>query len=396
MAKILLAWELGLNSGHAVRLAQLATKLVARGHTLCLGVQRPDSFRKWRGQPGFAEIRQAPVWPGLLRHNNVPLLRGERSWGDLLAAVGMHDSGVLEYMLRCWDQQIRDARPDLLITDFAPAAMIAARGRVPVLAVGTGFTVPPHHLPTFPLLRRGAAAPLIAEPSLLQVVNRALSNVGRSPLDRLTQIAEADAHCPATFAELDPYRGNGPRTLVPPFVSGELGLRGDGDAIFAYFAAADDRTRSLAQALAEVAKSGQPVTAWLPGIHTDRAKLLGEAGVRVLNRPASQSDIAAQSRLLVTTGGLGMASFALAVGLPMAIMPVDLEKRLTADAINALKSGAIIPNDRAVTAGDIAEVLTAAVQSADLDTAARAIAPHFRRTLGDPAEIIGHMSETLL
>ena len=392
MAKILLTWELGLNSGHAVRLAQLAQALQAAGHETCFAVQRPDSLRRWRGQAGFTEVRQAPIWPGLLRHNDVPPLRGERSWGDLLTAMGMHDSGVLEYMLRCWDAILTDSGADMVIADFAPAAMLAARGRVPVVAVGTGFTVPPSEGATFPLLR--GDKPLIAEDALLTLVNRALSRVGRPALSHLPEMAVADLACPATFAELDPYRGRRTGAVYPPFVSGETGQAGEGQAVFAYFTVADARTAALMRALPLVAKAGALVRAWLPGIQSADAKDLTAAGVEVLTAPAPQPEIAATSRLLITTGGLGMASFALAAGLPMAILPVDLEKALTADAIAALGSGTVLPQGQESAA--LAQSIQAAANATELRTRARFQYPDFKRRCIPPAEIIAQQCLSLL
>lgn len=384
MAKILLTWELGLNSGHAVRLAQLAEALQAAGHETCFAVQRPDALRRWRGQAGFAEVRQAPIWPGLLRHNDVPPLRGERSWGDLLTAMGMHDSGVLEYMLRCWEAVLSDSGADMVIADFAPAAMLAAKGRVPVVAVGTGFTVPPADGATFPLLR--GDKPLIAEEALLTLVNRALSRVARPPLTHLPEMGAADLACPATFAELDPYRGRRKGEVYPPFMSGDVGEAGEGQAVFAYFTVADALTAALMRALPLVAKTGVPLRAWLPGIQSADAKDLADAGVKLLTAPAAQPDIAATSRLALTTGGLGMASFALAAGLPMAIMPVDLEKALTANAVAALGSGVVLPQGQ--DSQVLANGIIAAIKSSQLRDVARDQALDFRRRCIPPAEII--------
>lgn len=391
MARILLAWELGGNAGHAVRLARLVAALHAEGHTTSLAVQRLDAFRRWRQAAGFAELRQAPVWPGLLRQAGLPTLTGEATWGDLLAGMGMTDSGVLEYLLRAWDQLLADARPDLVIGDFAPALMLAARGRLPVVAVGTGFTVPPGDVAAFPLLRPGATAPLIAEDILLQVVNRALWRLDRAPLDRLTALAGADLACPASFAELDPYRDHRRSPNLPPFLSGPPGQAGAGDAIFAYFAVADARTQRLAQALALVAAKGQRVSVWLPGLSGGDAAALTQAGVKVLGAGLPPAEIAAQARLLVGTGGLGTVSAALAAGLPMALLPVDLEKRLTAERVAALGAGVVLPTGPQTPVDDLAGRLLSAATDPDLRARAQTLAIGLRDRLDDPARRVARL-----
>lgn len=395
MAKVLLAWELGGNTGHAVRLARLASALVRAGHATSLAVQRPDAFRPWRHAPGFAEMRQAPIWPGLLRHAETPSLRGEAAWGDLLASVGMTDSGVLEYLLRCWDRLIADARPDLVIADFAPAAVLAALDRLPVIAVGTGFTVPPHDEARFPLLRHRATRALIDEDTLLQVVNRALRRLDRPRLDRLTQMARSAMSCPATFSELDPYRRYRKAPPLPPFLSGSPGEVGDGQAIFAYFAVTDARTRLLMQALGLVAAQGFPVSAWLPGLIGPDAEELARAGVRLHRAPVPQAEIAAGSRLMVGTGGLGTTSAALAAGLPLAILPVDLEKRLTAEAVAGLGVGCVLEAGREDTAQALGDQIIAAAGDPAAFARATARAVTFRDRIGDPAQIVARHVEVL-
>ncbi|WP_441867448.1 glycosyltransferase [Phaeovulum sp. W22_SRMD_FR3] len=391
MAHVLLAWELGGNSGHAVRLAQLVSALAAAGHRTSLAVQRPDAFRQWRDAPGFAPIRQAPVWPGLLRHSEILPLRGEMAWGDLLAGMGLTDSGILEYLLRCWDQLLTDAAPDLVIADFAPAAMLAARDRMPVIAVGTGFTVPPDRPERFPLLRRDAAAPLVDETALLQVVNRALWRLGRAPLDRLIAIARATKSCPATFTELDPYAAHRDGPPVPPFLSGPPGQCGQGTGIFAYAPASAPGTGVLAGALALIAGRGQAVSAWMPGLPRADAARLAEAGVRLQTSPLAQAEIAARSRLFISTGGLGATSAALAAGLPMALLPVDLEKRLTAEAVHKLGAGTLLTAGPEAGARGLAEEIITAAHDQTLRQCAQDLAASFRARLGDPAQMVAQL-----
>jgi UDP:flavonoid glycosyltransferase YjiC (YdhE family) len=385
MARVLLAWELGGNSGHAVRLAHVAQTLARAGHAVTLAVQRPDSLRRWRTAPGCAALRQAPIWPGLLRHSGLPTLQGEAAWGDLLAGMGMTDSGVLEYLLRCWDGLLADTRAEVLVADFAPAAMLAARGRLPVLAVGTGFTVPAHGGARFALLRPGATRALIAEEQLLQVVNRALWRLGRAPLARLPEIAAADHACPATFAELDPYRAERAAPPLPPFLSGDPGEAGEGEEVFAYFTVTDPRSEALMRALGRVAARGVPVSAWMPGLPAHEAKALLGAGVELHPAPLTPAAIAARARLILGTGGLGSVSSALAAGLPLALLPLDLEKRLTAEAVAGMGAGAVL---RAEGQGD-AEALAGQILACARDEASRArartLAPGFRARLGDPA-----------
>src|SRR5262245_15242693 len=98
---VLLAWELGANLGHAVRLGRLARGLAARGVRVVAAVQRPDRFQPYA--VGVAEIWQAPVWPGLL---GARWQRSEEAvtYDEILAELGFADPQVVTALLSSWDR----------------------------------------------------------------------------------------------------------------------------------------------------------------------------------------------------------------------------------------------------------------------------------------------------
>ena len=60
MARVLLAWELGGNSGHVVRLASIGDELLARGRQVDMVLQRPDGLRQARHLRDRVTLRQGP------------------------------------------------------------------------------------------------------------------------------------------------------------------------------------------------------------------------------------------------------------------------------------------------------------------------------------------------
>ncbi len=172
--RIVLAWELGANWGHARRLEALARVLTARGHEVHLVVQDLGAF-----DARSLRLWQAPVWSGLLRYSATRALGPPQRYGDLLANLGLQDAQAITGLLRGWEALIDAIRPDALVADFAPAALLASRGRLPRLATGTGFTVPPAHLDHFPPFPGATPAPLVSEASLLSLINQALEGLNR-------------------------------------------------------------------------------------------------------------------------------------------------------------------------------------------------------------------------
>lgn len=400
MARIILASELGGGLGHVTKLGAIGRALALQGHELVFAVQRPDALRAIRDVAESAFIRQAPVWPGSLTlTRDLPSLPHQGSYGDILAAMGLADSGVLEYLLRAWDGLFDDLAPDLLIAEFAPAALMAASGRFPRMAFGTGFSVPPADGLGFPPFEPGGA-PVVAEATLLGIVNHALARLGRAPLDRLGAIAAAEAQCPCVFTELDPYGADRKGPVLPPMLSGSPGQAGDGEALFVYHPAqAGPCGPTLVRALTLLAQRGREVIAYMPGLAGASREALRSAGATILDAPLPPHRIAAVSRLMVTAGGVGLVSSALAAGLPLVILPHDREKRLTARAIAALELGRSIgPQDPPMAGPEaLADAIGDAMDDDPLRTRCRAAASGFAARLAtDPVVEIANLAQMLV
>lgn len=377
--RVLLAWELGANWGHARRLEALAAALLARGHEVHLAVQDLGPFRLTETHAG-AKLWQAPVWSGLLRFAATRPLGAPRRFGDLLANLGLQSSAALVGLLRGWEALLDAIRPDLLMADFAPAALLAARGRLPRLAIGTGFTVPPADLAEFPAFPGEERPPLVEEAALLALVNEALEQLGLAPLAQLTEIQRAEVLAPAVFAELDPYRLHRKTAPLSPFLSAQIpGLGAHPEGIFAYLPGPD-----LTEAgLALLTRLGPQVTAVMPGLGRARRALLAEAGLRLMDRPLTWAEIA-QHRAVLCNGGMGTVSQTLVTGLPLAVLPGGIEQELTARALQAWGLS-IQP-----------EALADPAELARARPRARALGQDFRARLADPALALAQAAEALL
>lgn len=333
--KILLAWELGGNRGHATALGAVAGALLNYGAELVFAVQRLDALRTLRPMERFGGVFQAPVWPGLLVTAGFRSPRPPATFGDILAGQGMHDSAVVEFLLRGWDAIFATVRPDAIVTDFAPMAQLAARGRFPVIATGTGFANPPDHLPEFPPLRDGV--PTFPEPELLQVVNRGLERTGRAGLERLPQMLGATRTLVSCFSVFDPYGSTRRTSLLPPVLPGwGPAPGGDGEEIFVYFSETAPGLQRLAEMLPRL---GRRVRLYVPNLPASLAERLSRAGVTVERQAVPVAEIARRSRLVVSHGGMGLVSMTLAAGLPQVVLSVDLEKALIGLSVMRLGVG---------------------------------------------------------
>ncbi len=108
----------------------------------------------------FDDIAEAPLWPIDEPQAAQNLPGPSATLNDMLSAAGLADGEAVGRILSAWDGIFDRFRPDLVVADYSPLAAMAARGRIPLVQVGNGFTVPPAEMPRFPLLHQHGAAGL--------------------------------------------------------------------------------------------------------------------------------------------------------------------------------------------------------------------------------------------
>ncbi|MFD1610726.1 glycosyltransferase [Sphingomonas tabacisoli] len=377
MAKFLLGWELGANRGHLVRLAGIARRLVAEGHDVAVAAQR---LSRDFDLPAEVTLWQAPIWPRLL--GNVGALGGPApsTMGDILVRVGMDDPSALPAMILAWRQMLDAIRPDAVAADFAPALLSAARGRLPTVSVGVGFDAVPAHLAEFPSLTGRPA--VFAEADILAAVNDAMRRANLDPIERLPALFEADCVLPGTFTKLDPYAKWRREPVVAPSVAQPVGEAGTGEEVFVYADSALLRTGAFWDGLIRAAL---PVRLYAQGASAAQQAEFEKLGFAVERTPVSFARIAERSRVVMSSGGLGLVSSALAAGVPVVVVHYDLEKALTGQAITRMQLGGH------VYAGSIqpeafATSLRQLYQNDSFQRRARELAPGFRVRLDPPQE----------
>ena len=332
MARILIGWEFGANRGHAVRLAQLARLLRESGHEIAFAVQQLDALSS--SEAAGAAVWQAPVTPRLLTTGQRSSIGQPTGMGDILARLGMDDATIVAAMIGAWRPLVEAIRPELVIAEFAPFLLLAARGRIPTLGVGSGFQMPPPGMSGFPQLVEGERA--ADEAATLAAVNAGLAAAGDPALDALPQVFAADRYVTETFAELDPYAAHRQEPLAYP--APPLGDRigGGGEEVFVY---APETLAPQSKLWDGLAAAGLPVRVHVPRARADVRDRLARLGFAFEPEPLPIAAIAERSRLLVSHGGHGFVCAGLAAGLPHIVCYLDLEKLLHGRALAHLGLG---------------------------------------------------------
>ncbi len=235
MAHVVMCWELGGDLGHVARMRPLAESLRARGHRVSFVVRETLAAGRLLDPAHYAWL-QAPLQPDLVSPVYAPTL----NFTQIMHNVGFHEHKALVGRMRAWRNLYDALKPDLLVFDHSPTALLAARGqRVKRILLGTGFGIPPATEPLPPFdTETGASGLETSELEILERINAALKTFGVERLKRIADIYQADASLLFTLKELDhyPQRQNGDY-WGPPAQGG--GSRPDwpegaGKRVFAY------------------------------------------------------------------------------------------------------------------------------------------------------------------
>lgn len=321
MARIILGWELGANRGHVTRLIDIADHLASEGHEVALALQN-TGFIPTDRLASFT-VFQAPIWPRLLTNNTALPGPMATSMADILVRVGLDQPATIPALMVAWLAIFGAFQPDLVIGDFAPILGLAARNRVPSIAVGTGFSCPPAELEFYPSLTD--SAPVFAERETLARVNQGLAAIGEPGLDNLPEMFTADRHLVGEFAMLDPYHDYRQQPLYSPSVANprpDIAAQG-GDEIFVY---AFERAMNFAPLWDGLQHSGIPIRVHIPDISDGLAAALSARGMHVERQKIGFAEIGRRSRFVLSHGGHGFVCSALLAGLPQVVTHYDLEK----------------------------------------------------------------------
>jgi hypothetical protein len=332
-----MGWELGSGLGHVVPLLTVARRLRDHGHHPVLVLRDVVEPMFLLRQDRFP-VLQAPLWqpPAEFQKRTPPTA----TFGDIMYSNGFGDGERIDAILTAWDGLIDLVRPDLVIAEFAPGLSLAARGRVPMVAMGNGFGLPPAELETFPRFQANVE-PLIQQSELLAIVNEVQERRGARPLSRLPAVFEADAEFVYALPQLDPYgpvrghKADGPLEPLPAPAPAPAEPH-----VFVYSGVEHTSVKPLIDGLG---LAGLPATIYLRGASPQILRRLERPGMRFLEAAPPLADILPRCSMAVHYAGLGTTTACLAIGRPQLALPRQMERRMAAGAIRKLGVGNVIP-----------------------------------------------------
>lgn len=374
MARIAFAWELGGEFGHAMACAALARRLHARGHTIAFMFRELHQIYFLADTADY-DVFQAPVSLGDAHGAPIPA-----SFADILVGCGYDSGRHLTGLLGGWLCLFNRWKPDLVLADFAPTALLAARllglRRV---SYGNGFATPPRlsPLPAFrfdePIASERIAR---ADARALASANAALACFGGQPLQHLAQQFETDDDFLATFPELDSY-GNRPATgYWGPRFSVDSGAavqwpRGTGKRVLVYL---KKQLPALDGLIAALARGPYRVAAFIPELEAARRERLAGGARIVSEHPIRLGPLLGDCDLFVSQAG-NVAVGTLMSGVPQLVFPSQYEQYVTARRLEQVGAGIMLAPDASPQA--VGEALERVLADPSFAAAAKSFAKRY-------------------
>jgi UDP:flavonoid glycosyltransferase YjiC (YdhE family) len=359
MARILIAWELGEAFGHLARCLRLAEELRQRGHAVVLvlkDVRLPGPHVAMHG----ITVLQAPLSPQQrLAKQRMPV-----NHADVLLHCGFADAREVAARLVVWHGIFRLTRPEVVVADHAPTALLAAcRADIPHIAIGNGFAIPPGVSP-WPSIRPWDSIPdetlLAAEQRLHDVTDTAQRSMGHAEPVRMREVyGEGDVL--DTFAELDHYgprpgaRYAGPVVAMPH--AHRVNWHDHGGArVLAYLRPTVPGFTKIVQ---ELARLDAEVLCVAPGLAPGTARSLATRRLRIALAPVDLALLLKDADLAVGYASCGFATQALLAGVPLLLRPRYVEQMLLGRRVEAMGAGRLLHTriDAEVIAAGLQDVL---------------------------------------
>jgi len=345
MSRILFAWDLGGNLGHITRQLPIARQLRQMGHPVFFVVRDTAVAAQLLTPEGFA-YTQAPI--------NIDKKRLPQpvNYAEILIASGYADPAVLLGLVQGWISLLRLSKADLMVVDHAPTALVAARlTGLPAITIGTGFEIPPDRLP-LPSIRPWETTPterlLRAEHYVLERLNAIATLLNGGTIERITDLFQGSRKVLATFAELDHYGAREGENYVGPIYTASTGQAitwhlTDKPHVFAYLRLDAPGFENLLKALSKLSAE---VIVVAPGIKPAHIQAFAKPNLRILTQPVQTEQLFKMTDCAVTTGGTGTVSQCLLAGIPLLLVPQNVEQFLMGLRIEALGAGIAVRNNR--------------------------------------------------
>lgn len=376
--RILFAWEMGNNFGHATQIGALARLLKHKKADVWIALKNPAAAASFADE--FPDrILQAPY------HPVTPGRRRSRTYAEGLVPCGYGSVDTLVPLISAWRGLFSLVKPDILVTEAAPTALLASRGmKIKRMAFGRGFDVPPPDTP-MPVMRywekHDAADIRRREKTILQTINTALERLRLKPLAAFREMMDTNNEFLCTFRELDHYHDREDAEYYGPLYTTDTGLALEWNKkttkrIFAYLSAGKPFAATL-EALRRL-PDDYDVIVVATGIPAEIQKNLAKPSLRIIPGHVRLDRILPACDLVISNGNSGMCSAAALAGVPMLMLPLHVEQIMSARAVGRTGMGLSLLGP--ATPDDVSRKIGQILSDKKFQEAAKALAQKYTKS----------------
>lgn len=365
--RVLVGYEYGLGMGHIARMLPIARTLSDRGHQVLFFLYNARECAR------IISRERLPVIAAMDMTVRVPEMRHPprfSTYSDFMALAGSYYQDHLFTATLFWKTLFDLYRPDLIVCDNSPNCCLAAFGRIPVVLLGDGFTLPPAQDAVFPSFQN---APAVIEPDLLLQNMRAVQKRhGFRQPETITEPFRTEARLFCTLPEMDHYTlmrrdvviGPPPNDVLAPVPA---------PAEPSYFAYLKMECPTISDVLDSLSATNLPGELYVSGLPSEwEARLIRWRAI-VHRDPPPIDEVLARASVVVHHGGNGLACAALSAGRPQLILPLYQETELTGETLSRIGvCHRLTPED--AKSGRTRHILSRMVHDSDVASRAQSIA----------------------
>lgn len=350
MSRILLCWELGTDYQHLLSLQAIARFYQGKGYDVWVAGRDVAKLKRLFSDVTIRVV-QAPYSDSsadLGLEKQAP-----RSYADFLRRCGFHHGDALSGLVSAWRNLLSLIKPNLLLCDHSPVALLSARGLVvdggviAKIAVGMPFSVPDDNRPAGVFFPGDLAKPDIIryEDDLVKVVNKVCIENSIPRINNLADLFnDLDKCIFQTYSELDHYGYRSAEQRHKTSYVGASVVESSEAAIFPHFKGpkiychvkGSAETPVLLKTLQAIECSAIVLVDGIPDAiiqaHQSRHILY-------IDKPVNMADVLVKSTFAILNGGINSVSLFMKAGIPVALFPLHIEQFLIAKRVEALNAG---------------------------------------------------------
>ncbi len=377
MSNITFCWELGGGYGHLASFSPLVEKLTAKGHSLSALLRDTTHATKFLDADSVTCL-QAPLHKQQRKQTSPTI-----SYADILQRCGYDSSESLLPLVQQWRDKLSASATELIIADHSPTALIAARTlKIPAAASGTGFSLPPalYPLPSItPWLNTQPNFLLHIEACVLEAINSVLRHFDTTELEYLHQLFDVGESFLCTLPELDHYPARrmdaywGPRFTNSSGAEASWPENGQKN-IFVY---TNSRYKWLDALLLSLINIDANFIIHCSEMDSATAESYRAKNTHFSLDPIRIESIAEKADLVICHAGHGTVAACLLMGIPLLLLPTQLEQLLLAGKLSHFKLSHHI-DPRSAEQPDFAEELRSTLNDDTCQKQAKQFSEHYK------------------